>query len=298
MLLLRPFLRANAGREYRKHLAPFFIVCVANAGGLLTPIGDPPLLVGFLQGVPFFWTLRLFPAWLLYVATCALALYWVDRRAYARETVAPRPSRGAAAKSLELRGVTNLALLALVPVAAFLPAGLRELLLLAVTLGAYFAGSRAIRAQNAFSLGPIVEVALVFAGLFACLVPVELGLAERAHALPLTRAWHFFWTSGALSSVLDNAPTYAALTAVARGVSHGHALVAGVDPLLLAAVSTGSVVMGASTYIGNGPNLMVKAIAERAGYELPSFFRYALFTLAVMMPAHLVVTAAFVLLER
>lgn len=299
MLLLGPFLRANARRAHRWHLAPFFIVTVANAGGLLTPIGDPPLLVGFLEGVPFFWTLRLIPAWLLYVGSAALALYYVDRRAYARETDAVRRAPRSEGKPFEIRGFGSLVLLALVPVATFLPAGLREVALLALTLGAYFGGSAGIRSENAFSLAPILEVALVFAGLFACLVPVELGLAERAHALGLAHAWQFFWVSGGLSSVLDNAPTYAALTAVARGVSAADAArVAGVDPLLLAAVSTGSVVMGATTYIGNGPNLMVKTIAERAGHVMPSFFRYALFALAVMLPAHVIATAAFVLLER
>jgi len=299
MLLLRPFLRANARRTRRWHLAPFFMLTVANAGGLLTPLGDPPLLVGFLQGVPFFWTLHLLPAWFLYVGSSAFALYYVDRRAYAREPAAVVRVLPAESKPLTIRGLPNLLLLALVPLAAFLPAGLRELVLLAVTLGAHFGGSRAIRRDNAVSLAPIVEVGLVFAGLFACLVPVELGLTERAGALPLRHAWQFFWVSGALSSVLDNAPTYAALTAVARGVSgSGATLVAGVDPLLLAAVSVGSVVMGATTYIGNGPNLMVKTVAERAGHVLPSFFRYALFAFAVMLPAHLVVTAALILLER
>src|SRR5262249_10314069 len=140
MLLLGPFLRANARRAHRTHLAPFFILTVANAGGLLTPIGDPPLLVGFLEGVPFFWTLRLFPVWLLYVGSAALALYYFDRRAYGREAASVRRAPRKETRPLELRGLKNLALLALVPIAAFLPAGFRELVLLALTLGAYFGG--------------------------------------------------------------------------------------------------------------------------------------------------------------
>lgn len=298
MLLLRPFLRANARRAEVGHLLAFFILAVSNAGGLLTPIGDPPLLVGFLEGVPFFWTLRLLPVWLLYVGSFALGLYLLDRRAYARDAFAALAPR-TQAKPFEVRGRRNVALLLLVPVTAFLPLGVREVALLAITCVSYFGTSREIRADNAFLFAPIIEVTLVFAGIFACLVPVELGLAERAHELPLAQSWQFFWVSGALSSVLDNAPTYAAMTALARGVSHGHAgLVAGTEPLLLAAVSVGAVVMGGTTYIGNGPNLMVRAVAEHAGCKVPSFLRYTLFAFAVMLPAHLVVTGAFVLLGR
>jgi Na+/H+ antiporter NhaD/arsenite permease-like protein len=124
-------------------------------------------------------------------------------------------------------------------------------------------------------------------------------LAARAHELPLQKSWQLFWVSGGLSAVLDNAPTYAALAALGRGLSHGRPdLVAGIDPLMLTAVSAGSVVMGATTYIGNGPNLMVKAIAERSGYSVPGFFRYAVFAFTAMLPAHVVMTAAFILLER
>lgn len=299
MLMIRPLLRTNQQREHTAHLAPFMILAVANAGGLLTPLGDPPLLVGFIGGVPFLWTLRLFPVWALYVASFAVALYVVDRRAYAKESPAALARDRGERKPLELRGVLNVVLLLAVVPAAFLPSGARELGMLAIALVSYLATRRELHALNGFSLGPILEVGLLFAGLFACLVPIELGLAARAHELPLQRSWQLFWVSGLLSSVLDNAPTYAALAALGRGLSEGHAgLVAGIDQLMLAAVSAGSVVMGATTYIGNGPNLMVKAIAERAGYSLPGFFRYAAFAFAAMLPAHVVMTAAFVLLER
>jgi len=299
MLLIRPLLRTNQQREHTAHLAPFLILAVANAGGLLTPLGDPPLLVGFIGGVPFFWTLRLFPVWLLYVTSFAVAFYFVDRRAYAQESRAALTRDRAEQKPLELRGFGNVALLLAIVPAAFLPAGLRELAMLGIALASYFTTQRELHTLNGFTLAPILEVGLLFAGLFACLAPIELGLAARAHELPLQKSWHLFWVSGALSSVLDNAPTYAALAALGRGLSHGHAnLVAGVDPLLLAAVSAGSVVMGATTYIGNGPNLMVKAIAERSGYALPGFFRYAVFAFTAMLPAHLVMTVAFVLMER
>jgi Na+/H+ antiporter NhaD/arsenite permease-like protein len=299
MLVLRPLLRTNSERERTKHLVPFMILAVANAGGLLTPLGDPPLLVGYVSGVPFFWTLRLLPAWLVYVGSCALGLYAVDRRAYRRETPAALERDRRETRPLELRGKENVVLLLAVVPAALLPSGYREVALFALAALSYLRTPRALHQLNQFSLAPIVEVALLFAGLFACLLPVELTLAARALELPLRKSWQFFWAAGGLSAVLDNAPTYAAFVALGRGLSAGRtALVAGVDPLLLAAISVGSVGMGAITYIGNAPNLMVKAIAERSGYVMPSFFRYALFAFVALLPAHLVLTAAFVVLER
>jgi Na+/H+ antiporter NhaD/arsenite permease-like protein len=299
MLMIRPLLRTNSQRKNTAHLAPFMILAVANAGGLLTPLGDPPLLVGFIGGVPFFWTLRLFPVWLLYVASFAIALYFVDRRAHSEESAEALRRDRLERKPLEVRGGLNIALLLAIVPASFLPPGWRELGMLTIAGLSYFFTSREVHRLNTFSLGPILEVGLLFAGLFACLVPIELGLSVRAHELPLQKSWQLFWVSGGLSAILDNAPTYAAFAALGRGLSQGHEhLVAGVDPLMLTAVSAGSVVMGATTYIGNGPNLMVKAIAERSGYALPGFFRYAIFAFIAMLPAHLVMTTVFVLMER
>jgi Na+/H+ antiporter NhaD/arsenite permease-like protein len=157
---------------------------------------------------------------------------------------------------------------------------------------------RSLRRANGFSLAPIVDVAIIFLGLFECLEPIQAGLARAAPWLPLGHGWQLFWASGLLSSVLDNAPTYTAFAALARGVSSGAGLVAGVAPWKLAAVSIGSVVMGATTYIGNGPNLMVKAIADRDGFPTPSFVRYALFAFVAMLPAHLVTTLVLAYLDR
>jgi Na+/H+ antiporter NhaD/arsenite permease-like protein len=299
MLLIRPLLRTNAQREHTAHLVPFFILVVANAGGLLTPLGDPPLLVGFIAGVPFLWTLQLWPVWILYVAGSLAAFYVADRRAYARESTATRDRDRGERQPLGIRGTRNAALLLAIVGALFLPPVAREFSLVTILAVSYFGTSRAIHEANGFSFAPIVEVALLFFGLFVCLVPVENGLAAIAPTLPLERSWQLFWVSGGLSAVLDNAPTYAAFSALARGVSHeGPGLITGIEPLKLAAVSAGSVVMGATTYIGNGPNLMIKAIAERAKYSLPGFFRYAAFAFTAMLPAHLVMTAAFVWLER
>jgi Na+/H+ antiporter NhaD/arsenite permease-like protein len=299
MLLIRPLLKTNHQREHRAHLVPFFILVVANAGGLLTPLGDPPLLVGYIQGVPFFWTLHLLPIWLLYVGIFLAAFYVVDARAHARETRPALAADRAEIEPLSFVGARNLAfLLAIVP-AALLPEGYRELALLAIALTSYLTTPKSVHTANRFSFGPISEVALIFVGLFLCLGPVEVTLAEAAPHLPVPSAWQLFWGSGVLSSVLDNAPTYTAFTALARGLpSHGAALVAGIAPIKLAAISVGSVVMGATTYIGNGPNLMVKAVAESERYAMPSFFRYFVFAFATMLPAHLIVTAGLWWLDR
>ena len=299
MLMIRPLLWTNRQREHRAHLVPLFIIAVANAGGLLTPLGDPPLLVGYISGVPFFWTLRLFPAWLLYVGSAAAILYAIDKRAYARESPEALARDRRAIVPLALKGKRNVALMFAVVPAALLPRGYREVAMVAISVASLAVTHRSLRAGSGFSFGPIVDVALIFAGLFVCLGPIEGALANAAPWLPVHSGWQLFWASGMLSSVLDNAPTYTAFAALARGVSlPGGDLVAGISAIKLAAVSVGSVVMGATTYIGNGPNLMVKAIAEREKFPTPGFFRYAIFAFAVMLPAHAIMTLVFVLFDR
>lgn len=299
MLLIRPLLATNREREHTEHLVPLFIMAVANAGGLLTPIGDPPLLLGYLSGVPFFWTLRLFPFWALYVGTIVAIAWVLDRRAYARESAAALERDRLDVTPLRIDGWPNVALLLGAALAVMLPSPHRELVLVAITVVSFATTPRARHADVGFSLRPILEVALLFAGIFACLVPVEAELARRAPTLPLQHGWQLFWGSGALSAVLDNAPTYAAFTALASGLSHGASdLVAGVAPAKLMAVSVGSVTMGAMTYIGNGPNLLVKAVAERSGFRMPSFPRYALFAAATLLPAHLVASVLLAWMEH
>jgi len=263
------------------------------------PLGDPPLLVGYIMGVPFFWTLHLFPIWLLYVVSFLIAFYVIDKRAYARETRKALAADRAEIEPLSLLGRRNiLFLLAIVP-AALLPEGFRELCLLAIALLSFFTTPKSVHDAQSFSFGPIIEVAIIFCGLFLCLGPIEVKLAEAAPHFPVQEAWQLFWGSGVLSSVLDNAPTYTAFAALARGLAHhSTALVAGIDPIKLAAISAGSVVMGATTYIGNGPNLMVKAVAERERYAMPSFGRYFVFAFTAMLPAHLIVTLALWWLDR
>jgi Na+/H+ antiporter NhaD/arsenite permease-like protein len=299
MLMIRPLLWTNRQREHRAHLVPFFIMAVANAGGLLTPLGDPPLLVGYIGGVPFFWTLRLLPAWLLYVGSFCSALYFVDRRAYAREPASALARDRSEIEPLRIRGWRNVVLMLAVVPAALLPPGFREAAMVGISALSLVTTPRELHRANGFSFAPIIDVAIVFAGLFAALGPIEAALAGAAPWLPLRQGWQLFWASGLLSSVLDNAPTYTAFAALARGVSSpGSALVAGISPIKLAGVSIGSVVMGATTYIGNGPNLMIKAIAEREKFPTPTFVRYAIFAFATMLPAHLVTTAVLALLDR
>jgi Na+/H+ antiporter NhaD/arsenite permease-like protein len=298
VLMIRPLLRTNQQRKHTAHLIPFFILLVANAGGLLTPLGDPPLLLGYLEGVPFLWTLRLFPYWLLYVGTISIVLYVMDRRAYGQETEESKRRDQAEVVALEIHGKGNGLLLLGIVGAVLFPSPLREAAMVGIAAASYFLTTPEVHEKNGFSMMPIMEVAVIFAGLFVCLAPIEVALARSAPDLPVQHAWQLFWGSGLLSSVLDNAPTYAAFAALARGLSHGPDLVAGISPVHLTAISVGSVVMGATTYIGNGPNLVVKALAERAGYSTPSFARYAVFAIVVLVPIHMVTTAALVFLER
>lgn len=299
VLLIRPLLRTLSQRQRTAHVVPFFLLTVANAGGMLTPLGDPPLLVGFVGGVPFFWTLHLFPIWVLYNGLFAGIFYFVDRRAYARESPASLARDASEQRPLAVKGWRNVGLLLAIILVAFLPPIWRELALVSVGLASWFGTPREIHELNRFSLGPILEVALLFVGLFLCLVPIEHALERLAPTLPIRSAYQLFWCSGVLSALLDNAPTYAAFSALAKGLSRGQPdLVNGISELKLIAISAGSVVMGATTYIGNGANLIVKSIAERAGLSLPSFLRYALFAFLTMLPAHLIVTLGLLLLER
>lgn len=296
VLLIRPLLRANRGRRRVAHIVVFFIFIVANCGGLLTPVGDPPLLLGYLKGVPFAWTLRLFPQWLLVNGILLVIFYFLDRRAFD----APE-HRLEARAPLRIEGVVEMLVLLAVIVSIIMSAPLVVIAGLGV-LG-YVAGSAARRARNAFTFGPLIEIAVLFAAIFATLAPVleMLNVWARSPGFALTTPLHFFWASGALSSVLDNAPTYLAFTAGAAGlqgvVPHGSYIGAMVlDPAaarLLAAISTGSVLMGANTYIGNAPNFMVKAIAEEHGVAMPSFFGYLTYSVVILVPLFALVSWLF-----
>ncbi len=325
VLLIRPLLRANRSRQRKAHIVVFFIFIVANCAGLLTPLGDPPLFLGFLKGVPFEWTLGLWPQWLaVNLALLAVFNVW-DQWVFDREEAARPGSQLEEVlhhAPLRIQGLRSLALLGAV-LATVVAAGRgfgtggrawgfgpQELILAALAAAAYFLTPHDYRRKNDFAFGPIIEVAVLFAGIFVTMAPaLEIlnawGRGQRevfGLAFAVTEPWQYFWVTGALSSVLDNAPTYLTFAATAAGLhgvpAHGPFLGAflatGADAgRLLAAIATGAVFMGANTYIGNGPNFMVKAIAEAGGIRMPSFFGYLGYSLAVLIPIFVVVTLIF-----
>ena len=296
MLLIRLLLRTNSERRHTSHIPFFFILLVSNAGGLLTPLGDPPLFLGFLRGVPFVWTLRLFPIWLLSVGYLLALFHWIDRRAYAKETVQDLIKDERELIPLTMDGTLNLLWLALVILSVFLPTPLREVVMVLSALASLLLGRQTGRKKNDFVFPPITEVAILFAGIFVTMAPALMLLEQKGPALGLVLPWHFFLVSGALSSVLDNAPTYLTFLTAAQSTASALGLsvsVVSVPASFLAAVSAGSVLMGANTYIGNGPNFMVKSMAEASGYRMPSFGRYALMAIAVLSPIY-VATALLV----
>jgi Na+/H+ antiporter NhaD/arsenite permease-like protein len=327
VLLIRPLLRANAGRARVTHVVVFFIFIVSNGAGLLTPLGDPPLFLGFLRGVPFTWTLRLAPQWAL-VNGALLAIFAVidqvqfareRRRPLARRIITPAPGALDAVGPLRIEGGLNLLWLAGMVTLVFflgsygeryfgdgyLRAGVQVAGTLAFAALSFKTTAARVHEINRFSWGPIVEVAVVFVGVFVTMVPAMSFLAERGSTLGITKPWQFFWASGALSSVLDNAPTYLTFASLATGVANGLGATAltpdnlgalAVHPIgreLLTAVSCGAVFMGAVTYMGNGPNFMVKAIAEQHRVRMPSFFGYTLWSFAILVPLFGIVSRVF-----
>ena len=287
MLLVRPLLRANARRPNHAHVIVFFIFLVSNIGGLLTPLGDPPLYLGYLEGVPFFWTLRLWPAWLLIVGLVLAAFCALDVWHWRHEPLHPKE-----ALDFNIRGARNLGLLAGVVAAVFLPSPLREVVMAPLGLISYHLTPPEVHSENGFSFGPIIEVATLFVGIFLTMMPVLLILEARGAHAGLRQPWEFFWVTGGLSSFLDNAPTYLAFLYAARGLGLP-AEVAGAPAQFLAAISLGAVCMGANTYIGNGPNFMVKFIAEENGVPMPNFFGYMLYSGVVLLPVFAIATVIF-----
>jgi Na+/H+ antiporter NhaD/arsenite permease-like protein len=287
MLMIRTVLRTNSERANVAHLPVFFILVVSNCGGLLTPLGDPPLFLGYLRGVPFTWTLRLWPIWLLTLVWLLGVYYVIDRRAYAREDTAHIQNDIRNVVPLKLIGLRNIGFLMGIVGCVFLPSPYRELGMVATALASLVLGGKSARKANNFTFGPIIEVAVLFAGIFATMIPALRLLELHGAELGLIHPWQYFLASGILSSVLDNAPTYLTFFSAAQGLGLPGEVV-GVPGAYLVAISVGAVLMGANTYIGNGPNFMVKAIADESGYRTPSFGRYALFAIATLSPVYLI----------
>jgi Na+/H+ antiporter NhaD/arsenite permease-like protein len=324
MLLIRPFLRANAWRKKRTYQVVFFIFLVCNIGGSLTPLGDPPLFLGFLHGVPFFWTMKLFKPMVL-VSLLLLALFFgIDTYFHRREEGRQPESDGS---KLKIEGLHNLVFLGGIVVSVLMSGLLHigEVLILGVhrpvadllrdgiliLMGVLSLRTTrpSIRERNEFTWFPIQEVAYLFAGIFVTMIPVLdiLKAGTQGHLAFIIRAvkepLHYFWVTGILSSFLDNAPTYlvflnTALGNFSPGVAERdaiHSLIAN-NEIYLEAIAAGAVFMGANSYIGNAPNFMVRSIAEETGVEMPSFFGYILkYSVTILFPAFLVVTAVFFL---
>jgi Na+/H+ antiporter NhaD/arsenite permease-like protein len=290
MLLVRPLLQTNRERTRVTHTFVFFIFIVSNIGGMLTPLGDPPLFLGYLAGVPFTWTLRLWPVWAGLLATL-LALFFVcDSLAFSREPLSALGRDRAAVEPLRVAGALNgVWLLGIVAAVALLGSPWRDLAILAFAAVSLATTPAGVREANRFSAAPMIEVAVIFAGIFITMIPALELLRLRGAELGVREPWQFFWASGLLSSFLDNAPTYLTFLAIAQGLDLA-ADVVDVPHAVLAAISIGSVAMGANTYIGNAPNFMVKALAEEAGVRMPGFVGYMAYSAAVLLPLFAVLT--------
>ncbi len=320
VLLVRPLLRANQTRQAKAHIVVFFIFIVSNCGGLLTPLGDPPLFMGFIAGVPFEWTLlNLWREWLAVNLALLVIFHVWDQIVFAREEKARPGSQLEEVmkhEPLGIRGGLNSLFLAGVVAAVYFkgiynwPWGVQEAIMALMAVLAYLTTAASNREANKFSFGPIIEVAVLFIGIFITMTPAlqilnSWGSGSRevlGQQFGMREPWQFFWATGLLSSALDNAPTYITMAATAAGLEGIAAdgqylrtfIATGPEAeALLAAISCGAVFMGANTYIGNGPNFMVKAIAEENGVTMPSFFGYMAYSGAVLIPLFVVVTLLF-----
>jgi Na+/H+ antiporter NhaD/arsenite permease-like protein len=306
MLMIRPFLRMNKYRVKGYHVV-FFIFLVSNIGGALTPIGDPPLFLGFLKGVPFFWLIsRVSAIWLLTVGMVLLVFYIIDRINYRKESTKIQ-REAAEVDEPEVSGLHNIVFLLIIIAAVFIespaPLMLREVIMWSAAIASFLTTKKEIHEKNDFTFLPLKEVAVLFAGIFATMIPALDWMELHAASIGIVTPGQYFWGSGMLSSVLDNAPTYLNFLTAAFGLHGAHVdnvqhmnlmlglttpeiaglpnpLQAGVLEITsqswryVQAISIGAVFFGATTYIGNGPNFMVKSIAEQTGVPCPSFFGY------------------------
>lgn len=314
MLMIRPLLEINKQRIYKTHTVLFFIALVANCGGILTPLGDPPLFLLYLRGAEFSWFFNLAPEW-VFVGLALLAIYYVwDSFMYRKEPTEALQRDLAEQTPIRTSGRINFLYLGMIIASvvfineAHIPAMadgpvvmkfLREIALAVIILLSLFTTRKEVRALNRFSWEPIAEVAILFVGIFVTMTPALLFLNSHAAGLGLSKPWHFLYCTGLLSSFLDNAPTAVSFYSVANGLVENGTLVsdtmvAGIPEIVLKAISMGAVFFGALTYIGNGPNFMVKSIAEQNGVKMPSFFSYMLkFSLIVLLPVYIVAQLIF-----
>ena len=310
MLMVRPVIKMNSWRKRKSHIMVFFIFMVSNMGGCLTPIGDPPLLMGFMRGVPFFWSLHLLPVLLFNMVIMLFVLYHVDKLAYRKDIAKP-------GTEFHIDGLHNIIFLIMIVAAVILsgvlpglsafqdaegavkgihllgevtltfPALIEIVLILLAAFLSFKTTDKSVRRRNHFTWGAIQEVAVLFIGIFITMQPALMLLKAVGPNLGITKPLEMFWATGALSSFLDNTPTYLVFltTAGTLGFTSGIATTLGTVPVkLLSAISCGAVFMGANTYIGNAPNFMVKSISDENGVNMPSFFGYILWSLVFLVP--------------
>ena len=329
MLMVRPVIKMNSWRKNKAQIMIFFIFMISNMGGCLTPIGDPPLLMGFMRGVPFFWSLHLFPILIFNMVILLTVFYLLDRHNYRKDIANGRkPDISKAGTTLKIDGLHNIIFLIMIVAAVILSGTLPNLaafqdaagnvrgirvfrevtlgfpsiievaIILLAALLSFKTTDSQIRTSNHFTWGAIKEVAVLFIGIFITMIPALLILKARGADLGLTQPWQFFWITGALSSFLDNTPTYLVFftTAASLGFSSGiQTLTSFIPQTILMAISCGAVFMGANTYIGNAPNFMVRSIAEENGIKMPSFVGYLVWSVSILVPTFFIDTLLFFL---
>ncbi|MCX6112262.1 MAG: sodium:proton antiporter [Proteobacteria bacterium] len=314
MLLIRPMIRLNKKRKHKAHLIVFFIFIVGNIAGSLTPLGDPPLFLGFLKGVPFFWTLKLFPVWLFTNGLLLLIFFITDHLLLIHERFR---NTGKENPSIKIFGKRNIIFLCGVITAVLiysrLPENMNSLLKNFIQVGimGFMAWlslkmtPKRYRNENGFTWAPIKEVAILFAAIFATMIPALKILESRGAEMGIQSPHQFFWATGSLSSFLDNAPTYLSFISLGKSVTANMLTNIPATPVIsffdgtyiaesiLFAISMGAVFMGAMTYIGNGPNFMIKSVSEEAGIKMPSFFGYMLWSILILIPIFILNTVIF-----
>lgn len=312
MLLIRPLIKTNKERKYKVHTILFFIAIVANCGGLMTPLGDPPLFVMYLRGTPFSWFFNLATEWLFVNALLLIIYILLDRHFHKKEPKENITADKTNIQPITISGKINFLWLAGVILAVafineqFIPATasnpalkyLREIIILICAVGSLFSTKKSVRESNSFSWDPIIEVAYLFIGIFITMVPCLIYLQMNASSLGVSTPAQFYYASGALSSFLDNTPTAVTFHSLALGLNSsnfaGQAFVANIPETLLRAICLGSVMFGSITYIGNGPNFMVKSIAEAHDIKMPHFFKYMYgFSLIALLPVYILTHILF-----
>ena len=329
MLLVRPLIKMNSWRKNKAQIMIFFIFMISNMGGCLTPIGDPPLLMGFMRGVPFFWSTHLFPVLLFNMVLLLIIFYFIDRRSYRKDIAAGlHPDISKPGVELRVEGLHNVIFLVAIVVAVILsgtlpglpmfqnaagkvigikifkeveltvPAMIEIAIILLAALLSFKTTEEKIRTQNHFTWGAIKEVAVLFIGIFITMQPALALLKTMGPELGVSEPYQMFWATGMLSSFLDNTPTYLVFltTAGTLGFTSGIATTVGtISVKVLTAISCGAVFMGANTYIGNAPNFMVKSISDENGVRMPSFFGYMVWSLGILVPVFIIDTLVFFL---